>query len=117
VPYARSIISTEVPITRASSNTDTPAARAPEANVARTELTEQEAELVNRAIQAYPGGLGYRPDRDPQAIAAGLIEEGRIERLEVTDDGEPFVTYRLRDDVAEEIRRIAAERAQGAGWN
>ena len=39
-------------------------------------------------------------------MAALLIEEGRIERLEVADqDGETLMTYRLGDEQAEQIRR------------
>jgi hypothetical protein len=86
-----------------------------------TELTEHEAELMNRAIETYPGALGYRPDRDPpvREVAAELIEEGRIERREIHDpeDGSLWISYRLRDEAAEEIRRTAAEKAKGAGLN
>jgi hypothetical protein len=92
-----------------------------------TELTEDEAELVNRLIEAYPAALSYEPDRDPpvHAIAKEVIEEGRVERKEI-DDGDPetgapidgiLIAYRLTDEHAEEIRRSAAEKAKGAGWN
>lgn len=80
-----------------------------------TELTEAEAELVHRLIEAYPGALGYVLDRDPSvfAIAAELIEEGRVERLQVADG----VAYRLTDGHAAEVRQIAADRAGAAPWN
>jgi hypothetical protein len=93
-----------------------------------TELTELEADLVNRAIKVYPGALGYHPDRDPAVyeVAVELIEEGRIERQEVDDGVDPvtgaqvdqiMVGYRLTDEYAEAIRRTAAEKAAGADWN
>lgn len=92
-----------------------------------SELSEDEAGLVNRAIQAYPAALSYTLDRDPPVYetASELIEEGRIERIEVDDARNPLtgipaeemVGYRLTDSYAEEIRRIAAEKAEGAGWN
>jgi hypothetical protein len=89
------------------------------------ELTELEAELLNRGITLYPGGLGYHPDREPCQIAATLVEEGRLQRLEIDDAVDPetgtpveiMITYRLTDEFAEEIRRRAADRAKGAGLN
>ena len=80
-----------------------------------TELTETEADLVTRLIATYPGALGYAQHREPAVfeIAAELIEEGRVERIEI-DNG---AAYRLTDGHAEEIRQIASVKADGARLN
>lgn len=93
-----------------------------------SELSEDEAGLVNRAIEAYPAALSYTLDRDPPVFetARGLIEEGRVERIEVDDAEDPvtgnpvegvMISYRLTDAQAEEIRRVAAAKQEGAQWN
>jgi hypothetical protein len=84
-----------------------------------TELTEPEAELVNRLTEAYPAGLGYTLDRDPpmRELAAELVAEGRVERTEFTEGDVTGVSYRLNPDHAEELRQVAAERAESADWN
>jgi hypothetical protein len=83
------------------------------------ELTENEAELVNRLIEVYPAGLGYTLDREPpmRELSAELVAKGRVERKQITEGDLTFVSYRLTDEHAEEIRRVAAERAENAGWN
>ena len=89
------------------------------------ELTELEAELVNRAIEVYPGALGYSPGRDPHEIAKELVSEGRLERLEIVDAvdvdtglfAEGMIAYRLTDQHAEEIRRSATQKAESARLN
>ena len=93
-----------------------------------SELTEQEAELVNRLIEAYPAALSYTPDRDPPVheVARELIEEAGVERKQIDDAQDPVtgdpveetvIAYRLTDEQAEEIRRVAAEKQEGAQWN
>ena len=79
------------------------------------QLTETEADLVTRLIYAYPGALGYAEHREPPVfeIAWELIEEGRVERIEI-DNG---FAYRLTDQHAEEIRTIAAIKVDDARWN
>ena len=78
-----------------------------------SQLAELEAEYVNRLIQAYPAGLGYTLDRDPRDHMTDLVAEGRVERKEIHEG----VFYRLTDEHAEEIRRVAAAKAEGAEWN
>jgi hypothetical protein len=85
-----------------------------------TELTELEAELIRRPLLVYPGALGYSPARDPRELAAELVNEGRLERVEVVDAVDPntglfaewMIAYRLSDQHAEEIRRSAAAKAE-----
>ena len=79
------------------------------------QLTETEADLVTRLIHAYPAALGYARHREPavRAIARELLEEGRVERIEI-DDGAAF---RLTDEHAEEIRQIASTKADAARYN
>ena len=45
-----------------------------------SELSEQEADLVNGLITAYSAAIGYSLDRDPPVheVAKELIEEGRV---------------------------------------
>jgi hypothetical protein len=39
-------------------------------------------------------------------------------RIEIDDDpGGDLIGYRLTDEYAEEIRRVAAEKSEGARWN
>ena len=84
-----------------------------------SELTEREAELVNRLIKLYPAAGFYVPDRDPPVyeIAKELIEEGRVERKVDDPEGGTMISYRLTNDYAEEIRRSAAAQAERARWN
>jgi hypothetical protein len=92
-----------------------------------SEITEDEAELVNRLIEAYPAALSYTPDRDPPVhqLAMQLIEEGRITRQVLDDAKDPatgapvetMIGYRLADEQAEEIRQVSAKKSDAAKWN
>ena len=84
-----------------------------------TELSEHEAELMNRLIAAYPVGCGYAPDVDPPVheVAKELIKEGRVERKEIDESEVQMISYRLTSEYAEEIGRAAREKAEGADWN
>ena len=91
------------------------------------EPTETAARFVNRLVELYPAGAGYSADRDRPVIeaVADLVDEGRVERTPIDGGVDPetgaptgaMVCYRLTDEYAEEIRRVAAERSESAGWN
>jgi hypothetical protein len=85
-----------------------------------SELSEEEAGWVKKLTIMYPEAFGYGPDKDPdvRTFAAELIEEGRVERVELPEgEGAPQVAYRITDDYAEEIREQAKEKGEDAQWN
>jgi hypothetical protein len=85
------------------------------------QLTDEELKFLRDAWEAYPGALGFTPESAPDAdaVAAVLIDEGYIERVEITarrdvEDDEivdlekPIraVSYRLRDEWAGQFQQI-----------
>jgi hypothetical protein len=84
-----------------------------------TELSELEAKFVINLTKSYPAGYAFSVERDPdmQAFAAELIDEQRVERTEINEQGVAGVAYRLTDTYADEIRQTAADRADRADMN
>jgi hypothetical protein len=84
-----------------------------------SELTEDQAGLVRRLIETYPGGLAYRKGREVHALAAPLVEAGYLTRMTETDLpglGEE-IAYKLSEDYAEQVRGTAKEKGEAAQWN
>jgi hypothetical protein len=84
-----------------------------------SELSQLEAEFVTMLIEAYPAGQGYIPERDHDVrdLTVDLVAEGRVERTEINELDASGVSYRLTDKFAEQVRRTAADRAEGAHLN
>jgi hypothetical protein len=92
------------------------------------QLTDEELKFLRDAWEAYPGALGFTPEAAPDAdgVAAILIDEGYIDRVELTarrgvEDDEIVdlektiraVSYRLRDEWAGQFQQITDRIAKG----
>jgi hypothetical protein len=85
------------------------------------ELSGEELTFLRDAWEAYPGALGYTPDKADQldTIAGVLVDEGYLERVELTGrhvaQGDELVqthrpirsvSYRLRPEWAVQFKAI-----------
>jgi hypothetical protein len=91
------------------------------------QLTDEELKFLRDAWEAYPGALGYAPDKADEldSIAGVLVDEGYLERVELTarrgveddeivDLAKPIraVSYRLRDEWAGQFQQITDRTAR-----
>ena len=84
-----------------------------------TDLTPDEAQLLDRLAAQYPNALGYKPDRDASIaeLASRMIDAGWVERIEVSEPLQPVcIAYRLTDVCVEELH-LQVNRREAATWN
>jgi hypothetical protein len=83
-----------------------------------TDLTEDQATLLRKLLEVYPGALGYKPGRSAHALLAPLVEQGLVITLPDVPGLEPGqVAYQAAEEYVERHRQWAEHKAGAARWN